>query len=70
MRPEENCDHRAVRIVAVDWSGKLKGAAESLWRAEVRDGTGAGRRREAAVRHAVASTGDVLIDPLEGRIRQ
>lgn len=27
-----------MRIVAVDWSGKLKGAAESLWRAEVRDG--------------------------------
>jgi len=27
-----------MRIVAVDWSGKLKGAAESLWQAEVRDG--------------------------------
>jgi len=27
-----------MRVVAVDWSGKLKGAAESLWRAEVRGG--------------------------------
>jgi hypothetical protein len=27
-----------MRIVAVDWSGRAKGAAESLWRAEVRDG--------------------------------
>jgi hypothetical protein len=27
-----------VRIVAVDWSGRLKGAEESLWLAEVRDG--------------------------------
>lgn len=27
-----------MRIVAVDWSGKLQGAAESLWRAEVWDG--------------------------------
>jgi hypothetical protein len=27
-----------MRIVAVDWSGKREGAAESLWRAEVRDG--------------------------------
>jgi hypothetical protein len=27
-----------VLIVAVDWSGKAKGAAEFLWRAEVRDG--------------------------------
>ncbi|HXR30183.1 MAG TPA: hypothetical protein VN752_03475 [Solirubrobacterales bacterium] len=27
-----------MRVVAVDWSGKLKGAAESLWQAEVRDG--------------------------------
>lgn len=27
-----------MRIVAVDWSGKLKGAGESLWQAEVRDG--------------------------------
>ncbi|HEX5593698.1 MAG TPA: hypothetical protein VFX35_10170 [Solirubrobacterales bacterium] len=27
-----------MRFVAVDWSGKEKGAAESLWRAEVRDG--------------------------------
>lgn len=25
-------------IVAVDWSGRAKGASESLWRAEVRDG--------------------------------
>jgi hypothetical protein len=32
------CHHRFVLIVAVDWSGKAKGAAESLWRAEVRDG--------------------------------
>jgi hypothetical protein len=38
VRPNENCDHRSVRIVAVDWSGRQKGAAESLWRAEVRDG--------------------------------
>lgn len=38
MHPDENCDDRAMRIVAVDWSGKLRGAAESLWRAEVRDG--------------------------------
>ncbi len=27
-----------MRFVAVDWSGKEKGAAESLWLAEVRDG--------------------------------
>lgn len=27
-----------MRFVAVDWSGKEKGAAESLWRAEVRGG--------------------------------
>jgi hypothetical protein len=27
-----------VKIVAIDWSGKAKGPAESLWRAEVRDG--------------------------------
>jgi hypothetical protein len=27
-----------VQIIAVDWSGKAKGAAESLWRAEVRHG--------------------------------
>lgn len=27
-----------MRIVAVDWSGRAKGQAESLWRAEVRDG--------------------------------
>jgi hypothetical protein len=27
-----------VQIVAVDWSGRAKGSAESLWRAEVRDG--------------------------------
>ncbi|MGN6558530.1 MAG: hypothetical protein ACTHLH_11050 [Solirubrobacterales bacterium] len=33
-----NCHHRFVLIVAVDWSGKTKGAAESLWRAEVRGG--------------------------------
>jgi hypothetical protein len=38
MRLEENCDDRAMRIVAVDWSGRAKGAGESLWRAEVRDG--------------------------------
>jgi len=25
-------------MIAVDWSGKAKGPAESLWRAEVRDG--------------------------------
>lgn len=42
--PNENCDDRTVRIVAVDWSGKLKGAAESLWRAEVRDGKLTGLR--------------------------
>jgi hypothetical protein len=36
-RLNKNCDHRAVRIVAVDWSGKLKGATESLWLAEVCD---------------------------------
>jgi hypothetical protein len=27
-----------MRIVAVDWSGKLKRAEEFLWLAEVRDG--------------------------------
>jgi hypothetical protein len=27
-----------VQIIAVDWSGRAKGPAESLWRAEVRDG--------------------------------
>jgi len=27
-----------MRIVAVDWSGRAKGAAESIWQAEVRDG--------------------------------
>ncbi len=27
-----------MRIIAVDWSGRAKGPAESLWRAEVRDG--------------------------------
>jgi len=38
MRPDENCDDRTMLAVAVDWSGKLKGAAESLWQAEVCDG--------------------------------
>jgi hypothetical protein len=27
-----------MRVVAVDWSGRSRGAAESIWRAEVRDG--------------------------------
>lgn len=27
-----------MQIIAVDWSGRAKGPAESLWRAEVRDG--------------------------------
>jgi hypothetical protein len=36
--PQRNCDHRPVQIIAVDWSGRAKGPAESLWRAEVRDG--------------------------------
>jgi hypothetical protein len=26
------------RVIAVDWSGKAKGAAESIWRAVVVDG--------------------------------
>ena len=38
VRSWSPCDNRAVRIVAVDWSGKLKRAEESLWLAEVRDG--------------------------------
>src|SRR3982751_4916318 len=36
--PQENCEYRFVKMIAVDWSGKAKGPAESLWRAEVRDG--------------------------------
>lgn len=28
-----------MRIIAVDWSGKLKGSEESIWQAEIRDGT-------------------------------
>src|SRR6266487_4866159 len=36
--PQENCDYRLVKMIAVDWSGKAKGPAESLWRAAVRDG--------------------------------
>jgi len=27
-----------MQIIAVDWSGRAKGPAESLWRAEVRHG--------------------------------
>lgn len=39
-----------MQIIAVDWSGRAKGPAESLWRAEVRQGrltelrNGLGRR--------------------------
>lgn len=36
--PQKNCEHRPVQIIAVDWSGRAKGPAESLWRAEVRHG--------------------------------
>jgi hypothetical protein len=35
---QKTCDHLLVKMVAVDWSAKAKGPAESLWRAEVRDG--------------------------------
>ena len=38
VRLTMNCDHRPMRIVAVDWSGKATRADESLWRAEVCDG--------------------------------
>lgn len=43
MREKRLCSRRTatirpVQIIAVDWSGKAKGPAESLWRAEVRDG--------------------------------
>src|SRR3954454_18880328 len=36
--PQKNCDHRPVQIIAIDWSGRAKGPAESLWLAEVRHG--------------------------------
>jgi hypothetical protein len=47
-----------VRIVAVDWSGRLKRAEESLWLAEVRGGEivdlANGRTREELVAHLVS----------------
>jgi Protein of unknown function (DUF429) len=46
-----------VCVVAVDWSGKLKRAQESIWLAEVRDGELVrlenGRRRGEVVRHLI-----------------
>jgi hypothetical protein len=47
-----------VLVLAVDWSGKLKQAAEFIWLAEVRDGVLVslqnGRSREALVEHLIA----------------
>jgi hypothetical protein len=37
-KPKAETSTPPVQVIAVDWSGRAKGAAESLWRAEVRDG--------------------------------
>jgi hypothetical protein len=46
-----------MRMIALDWSGKLKGEAEAIWLAEVRDGELAslenGRGRTDVVQHIV-----------------
>ena len=46
-----------MRVLAVDWSGKSTGEAESIWLAEVRDGElttlANGRGRESVVEHVV-----------------
>ena len=51
----------AVRIVAVDWSGKLHGAAEFIWLADVRDGKLVslenGRSREQLIDAVTAISG-------------
>jgi len=47
----------AMRMIAIDWSGKAKGEAEFIWLAEVRDGVLAslenGRGRTEVVQHIV-----------------
>jgi hypothetical protein len=47
-----------VRVIAVDWSGKLKGSSEHIWLAEAHAGTLVslenGRTREELVRHLIA----------------
>ena len=48
-----------MRVCAVDWSGKLSGAEDSIWVAEARDGTlidlRSGLDREQAVSHLIAA---------------
>jgi hypothetical protein len=51
---------RAVRVIAVDWSGRLSGAAEFIWLAEVFDGRLVslenGRDRADVIDHLIATT--------------
>jgi hypothetical protein len=52
----------AVRVMAVDWSGKDRGDAEHIWLAEVRDGELVtlenGRTRTALIEHIIALAED------------
>ena len=50
-------DDAVMRMIALDWSGKLKGEAEVIWLAEVRDGNLVslenGRGRTEVVQHVI-----------------
>jgi hypothetical protein len=51
-----------VRVIAVDWSGKLKGAEEHLWLAEVRDGELVELRNGLSREHLVAGLVELTRD--------